>query len=95
MVAMFHDQQLYDRAMKVRMDKMGGSESSGSQGIPEKLPSTFNIVYLETILYVLPRKIGKTHCCFYLFCRWIENYWHGTWYEWSTANEPRWWESWW
>ncbi len=36
--AMFHDQQLFERAMKVRMDKMGSTESSSSQGIPDKLP---------------------------------------------------------
>ena len=39
--AMFHDQMLFDRAMKVRMDKMGSTESSGSQGIPDKLPCEF------------------------------------------------------
>lgn len=36
---MFHDQHLFERAMKVRMDKMGSTESGSSQGIPERLPS--------------------------------------------------------
>ncbi len=43
---MFHDQQLYDRAMKVRMDKMG-SETSSSQGIPDKLPSKNPCIYQQ------------------------------------------------
>ena len=82
---MFHDQQLYDRAMKVRMDKMGGSESSGSQGIPDKLPGEFSL-YFECQQCDL---IFEFYLNEVISDRRIENHWHGTWYEWTATDEPR------